>query len=54
MKIYDITGRLLIDKNVNNSEIDINTNSLIKGSILIVNTFFEDNSSLSKKIILTK
>lgn len=54
VKIYDITGRLLIDKNVNNSEIDINTNSLIKGSILIVNTFFEDNSSLSKKIILTK
>lgn len=54
VKIYDITGRLLIEKNVNESEIDINTQSLVKGSVLIVNTFFEDNSSLSKKIILTK
>ncbi|MDY7394934.1 hypothetical protein UMM65_06755 [Aureibaculum sp. 2210JD6-5] len=54
VKIYDITGRLLIEKNVNNSDVNINTQSLIKGSVLIVNTFFEDNSSLSKKIILTK
>jgi len=54
VKIYDITGRLLIDKNANKNEVNINTQSLIKGSVLIVNTFFEDNSSLSKKIILTK
>ncbi|MET2986041.1 hypothetical protein [Aureibaculum conchae] len=54
VKVYDITGRLLIDKNVNNSEVNINTQSLTQGSVLIVNAFFEDNSSLSKKIILAR
>lgn len=54
IKIYDITGRLLIDQKASSSEININTQSLIKGSVLIVNVNFEDNSSVSKKIILTK
>ncbi|WP_117879718.1 hypothetical protein [Aureibaculum luteum] len=53
VKIYDMTGRLLIDQNTNKSQVSDNTENIAKGSILIINTYFENNSYMSKKIILT-
>ncbi len=52
LKIYDITGRLLINKKPNDLEITINTNTIRKGSVLIVNVVFENNQSITKKVIL--
>lgn len=52
VKIYDITGRLLIDKKINDLQVAIKTNSIKKGTILLVNAFFENNQSATKKIIL--
>jgi len=52
LKIYDITGRLLIDKKPNDKEYHINTHSIRKGTVLVVNVIFENNQSTTKKIIV--
>ncbi len=51
IKVYDITGRLLIDTNPNESTFRINTSSIKKGTVLILNTTFENGSEISKKAI---
>jgi len=52
LKIYDITGRLLIDKNPNDKEYRINTHNIRKGTVLVVNVIFENNQSTTKKVIV--
>ena len=52
LKIYDIRGRLLINKKPNNLEFNIKTHAIKKGMILVVNASFENNQSITKKIIL--
>ncbi len=51
VKVYDITGRLLIENNPTNSEFRINTQNIRKGTILIVNTTFENGAEVSKRAI---
>ena len=52
LKIYDITGRLLIHKKPTNKEYAIKSPLIKKGSVLIVNAIFEDNNYTSKKVLL--
>jgi len=52
IKVYDILGRLLIDTKPNDSEFDIHTHTIEKGTVLVVNAIFENNRSIIKKIIL--
>jgi len=53
LKIYDITGRLLIDEKPNNKEYRINTHTIRKGTVLVVNVIFENNQqSIAKKVII--
>jgi len=51
IKVYDITGRLLIDTNPNDSEFRINTLNIKKGTVLILNTTFENGAEISKKAV---
>lgn len=51
IKVYDITGRLLIDSKPNESEFRINTHSIKKGTVLILNTTFDNGAEISKKAI---
>ena len=51
LKVYDMMGRLLIDKKPNESEFTINTNTIKKGTVLIVNATFENGAEVSKKAI---
>ena len=51
VKMYDITGRLLVSKKPNESEFRINTHNIRKGTVLILNTTFENGTELSKKAI---
>jgi len=52
LKIYDIRGRLLINKKPNDLEFNIKTHAIKKGMILVVNASFENNQSITKKVIL--
>lgn len=51
MKVYDMTGRLLVNMLPNESEFRINTSSIRKGTVLILNTIFENGTQISKKAI---
>jgi len=51
IKVYDITGRLLIVKKPEESNFRINSNSIRKGSVLILNATFENGSQITKKAI---
>ncbi|MET2985693.1 sialate O-acetylesterase [Aureibaculum conchae] len=51
LKIYDITGRLLVNMLPNDSEFRINTHNIRKGTVLILNTTFENGTEISKKAI---
>ena len=52
LKIYDLTGRLLIDKNPQKKEFALKTQSIRKGTVLVVNAVLENNQSVSKKVLL--
>jgi len=52
LKIYDLMGRILIDKNPNSVEFSINNHAIKTGSVLVVNAILENNQSISKKVIL--
>jgi len=52
LKIYDITGRLLIDRKPNDFEFTIETQTVRKGSVLVINVVFENNHSITKKVIV--
>jgi len=51
VKVYDITGRLLIDNILKDSEFSINMQNIRKGTVLIMNTTFENGIVISKKVI---
>jgi len=51
IKVYDITSRLLIDQKPKESEFRISTHSIRKGTVLILNTTFENGAEISKKAI---
>jgi len=51
IKVYDITGRLLIDQNPKESEFRISTHNIRKGTVLILNTTFKNGAQISKKAI---
>ncbi len=44
-------GRLLIDKNPNESEFTISTHNIRKGTVLILNATFDNGAEVSKKAI---
>ena len=50
IKVYDILGKLLANKTVNNSNTTINLN-VNEGTILFVNSLLEDNTIIIKKIV---
>ncbi len=52
LKIYDIAGRLLIDKKPINKEFTIKSTHIKKGTVLIVNTILENHNHISKRILL--
>ncbi len=52
LKIYDLTGRLLIDKNPQEKEFALKTQSIRKGTVLVVNAVLENNQTVSKKVLL--
>tara|TARA_R110002073_G_scaffold139232_2_gene289351 strand:- start:125075 stop:128854 length:3780 start_codon:yes stop_codon:yes gene_type:complete len=51
IKIYDITGRLLIDQSPNENEFTVQTRSITKGTVLILNATLEGGAEVSKKAI---
>ncbi len=51
LKIYDMMGRLLIDSKPNDSKFSINTNTIKKGTVLILNVTFDNGAEVSKKAI---
>ena len=51
LKIYDIIGRLLIAQKPNKNEVSIYTDTIRKGTVLIVKVKFESGKELSKKVI---
>ncbi|RPE00847.1 choice-of-anchor D domain-containing protein [Aureibaculum marinum] len=51
LKMYDVTGRLLVNMLPNESEFRVNTHNIRKGTVLILNTTFENGTELSKKAI---
>ena len=52
LKIYDLTGRLLINSTPNNTDFTIDIQNIKKGTVLAVSALFEDNSSIAKKVIV--
>ena len=51
IKVYDMLGRLLIDSNPKQSEFTLNTNSIAKGTVLVLNATLENGVEISKKAI---
>ncbi|MCF6348169.1 MAG: choice-of-anchor D domain-containing protein [Flavobacteriaceae bacterium] len=51
LKVYDMMGRLLIDSKPNDSNFSINTNTIKKGTVLILNVTFDNGAEVSKKAI---
>jgi len=52
LRVYDITGRLLIDSEPNSSNFDVPSQQSIKtGTVLILNATMKDGSTISKKAI---
>ena len=51
IKVYDITGRLLVDDKPNNNEYNINTQKIGQGTVLILNATFDNGAVVSKKAI---
>jgi hypothetical protein len=51
LKVYDMMGRLLIDSKPNDSKFSINTNTIKKGTVLILNATFDNGAEVSKKAI---
>ena len=51
LKMYDVTGRLLVNMLPNESEFRVNTQNIRKGTVLILNTTFENGTEISKKAI---
>jgi len=51
LKVYDMMGRLLIDTKPNDSEFNISTQNIKKGTVLILNATFDNGAELSKKAI---
>ena len=51
IKVYDMTGRLLIDKKPNDSEFTLATSAIRKGTVLILNATFDNGAEVSKKAI---
>ncbi len=51
LKMYDVTGRLLVNMLPNESEFRVNTQNIRRGTVLILNTTFENGTEISKKAI---
>ncbi len=51
IKVYDITGRLLVDDKPNDNEYNINTQKIGQGTVLILNATFDNGAVVSKKAI---
>ncbi len=51
LKVYDMMGRLLIDSKPNDSNFSINTSTIKKGTVLILNATFDNGAEVSKKAI---
>lgn len=51
LKVYDITGRLLLDKKPNDNDFDVPTYNIRKGTVLILNATFDNGAEMSKKAI---
>ncbi|PIE49332.1 MAG: hypothetical protein CSA39_03205 [Flavobacteriales bacterium] len=51
LKVYDLTGRLLMDKEPNDSDFTIPTYNIRKGTVLILNATFTNGAEISKKSI---
>ncbi|QCX38294.1 choice-of-anchor D domain-containing protein [Aureibaculum algae] len=51
LKMYDVTGRLLVNMLPNESEFRVNTQNIRKGTVLILNTTFDNGTEISKKAI---
>lgn len=51
VKIYDVTGRLLLHKKPKKNAFDIETHNIRNGTVLIVNATFENGTGVVKKAI---
>jgi len=51
LKVYDITGRLLIDSEPNSSTMNLPSQNIKAGTVLLINATMEDGSFVSKKAI---
>lgn len=51
IKMYDLLGRLLVEKSPNNTDFDISTEGISKGTVLLLNATFENGSEVKKKTI---
>ena len=51
LKVYDVTGRLLIDSEPKSTAFDVPAQNIKAGTVLILNAIMKDGSSISKKAI---
>ena len=51
LQVFDIMGRLLINKQPNQSEFDIDSKAIKAGTVLLLNATFENGSKVTKKAI---
>ncbi|MCB0472665.1 MAG: choice-of-anchor D domain-containing protein, partial [Flavobacteriaceae bacterium] len=51
IKMYDLMGRLLVEKSPNDTDFNISTANIRKGTILLLNATFENGSEVKKKTI---
>ncbi len=51
VKVYDVTGRLLVDKKPLDKEVRIDILTIRKGTILLLNVTFDNGAIISKKMI---
>ena len=51
IKVYDMLGRLLLENKPNESDFYLNTQSISKGTVLILNAVLENGAEVSKKAI---
>lgn len=52
VKLYDITGRLLVNENINSSSLSLSKGSIKNGTVVIVQVIFNDNTMVNEKLIL--
>ena len=51
LKVYDMTGRLLIDSEPNSSVFNVGSQNIKNGTVLILNATMKNGSTISKKAI---